>query len=803
MADNTWFAANHNYDRWFSQHPEALDEQKAILEIFEHGGYTLDTITGINTVQDIWTATWNLSIKAFNDKLPVSRHAMFSAKTAEDFAAKIVGNVGEYLEDAVINSKQHGKLVPSHWCRSIHRAEFGIPDAELGSPDRIILDENNDPHCLVQVKFLGPDTKLTANKHHLPNTYQWLAEDRHEHPSLSTAKTVGLFTNKEGPKKPKFTGGRIEWPELQDHLDVICLEQTSRQRFFNDLWTELYKCRDALALIKSNKEPARIPDDFQQERLTIPLNDLTGPAIVSGPCGVGKKVCQAYILPRKRSINLIMTGNRLVLASETFDDYRQDIGRFGCLFVMSKQHYHQEAHGDFGTQKHSANSQIIANDFFEYVKGNDQDPLYTFVLEQSLYKVIDALHILERGELIDPDTGEFYEWCSNSIKVKYWWNRIKSLLTDAIYDEAHNLVTGEPKNSAGDEDKRKTRYINDLPWLNEIFTRSTYWTATIRINGTKRDMHNVEMFGELKAMILPSEGIERGYIVAPWLVPMAITSKDMLELEDTNLEDSLDITYYIKCLEHAYAVCNDRGLPTRIILFVKDAKDQEEFKRVINEYFKDKGMIAQVVTCDTPYKERKEKFKKFANVDFSVLINYAIVHEGVNIESCTGVIIGRDMDDVKLVQAIGRAMRLLQKDRNKFGPNSSSPNKENYHKTCGLIYFLIDHSKASSESSYDGLKNLIFKLRKLTKDKDWFILTTGNLGRTIGKNDETVADSQPPAPASTVIVDDELKDKINVEIDNDLDRLQKQQEEDDEMRLRKLEIDSENWLDVLKIARKA
>lgn len=219
----------------------------------------------------------------------------------------------------------------------------------------------------------------------------------------------------------------------------------------------------------------------------------------------------------------------------------------------------------------------------------------------------------------------------------------------------------------------------------------------------------------------------------------------------------------------------------RLILFSDRADRQEEYKRIIEEKFYDEGIKTNVVNAQTPYKERQRIFDEFSNSDFSVLINYAIINEGIDLPGCTGVIIGRNMDDVILIQSIGRALRLFTDDRENYGPNSNDPNKEKYKKNYGLVYFLIDHSKAQSESYYEILKDYVRKIRKLTGDKGWYITTNSGIGFPKKDDDNKISDSQPSNTGSDPVYDEQLKNLIDEEIDEDLEAIQKRQANNDQL----------------------
>jgi hypothetical protein len=772
---------------WFSKQPESVLEQEALVLILKNAGYSVDKLQSeVNTVDKLFSTVWNSALKAHKDGLTITKHSSFGdakRNTAKNFARKMVGNAGEYLLDGVVNSKQHGKLVPSNWSRSVHRAEYGVPDLEQGSPDRVILDIHGNPFVLASVKFYAPYSTGWEQDAKLPNAFYWAMAEKPNYPALSSANTIGLFTNQSEPRNTKFPGGSITSDSLRIHLDVTNEGQTSNQTFWNDFWTELFNNVAAEKTIVANKQriekygPARTPDNFQQS-LIDSLNP-TGPQTAVESCGVGKMVQQTAIIPRGRSINLIVSGVRLVLASQMYNSMKRDIGSpFHCVHVMTGQDYHKEydEFADVAEQQHTTKAEEIARIMVEYtLRKDDSLPLHILTIEQSLPKVVKALQLIESGDVRDEDGNLFWE--PGSDKHVYWKNKVIELCTEAIYDEAHNLVSGDPVKGQGastvdKEDKRKTAYLTSLPYMNSVFTRSTYWTATRRLNGSKRDMANMAMFGQVVVCVRPSTAIKLGYVVRPKIIAYEIYDEDIEAVAKVTdfgdlREDSLEITYYIKCLENALKDCTERGLPCQIMVFVDDASKQEKFAEIATKYFESDGLVADVVRADTKQKDRKAIFERFSSSKFSVLFNYAIVHEGVDIDSCTGVILGRVLNEIWLVQAIGRAQRLLKEDRNeRFG------DIENYRKQYGLVYTLVDKTSAASGTFWDTLKDIYWKIALASGDADWLDFDVGGGSvYTNGRPEPKVPTGQPETKEDHTENSDDLKDKLRKVHDEMVERL--------------------------------
>jgi superfamily II DNA or RNA helicase len=369
----------------------------------------------------------------------------------------------------------------------------------------------------------------------------------------------------------------------------------------------------------------------------------------------------------------------------------------------------------------------LAQVLFKYMLTGDNRPMITMSTEQSLEKVYKALEIIRNGELCT-EHGDLESWCTDGEKVAYWWNRILDCLLDAHYDEAHNLVAAELKGDDTATSKRKTRVQSHLMEMNNWFKRSIYWTATLKRNGSQFDMNNQQVFGEVVGVVRPSESIRRGYTVPPWMIVVGLGQGPLIssgvdpseELRDPDKE----VTYYIRAIEDALEKCQEINIPCRLLVFTSATTYHVAFCQRIREHFaqKDKKIWCNYVEAGTPADERKTLFSEFGSSDFSVLLNYQIVHEGINIPSCTGVILGRYMNAVSLIQAIGRARRLMPKDRDSIRHGTITPGDlANYDKPWGLVYHYLDENDADSRTAKENYKELIRELRDINDGEPWWL----------------------------------------------------------------------------------
>jgi len=722
---------------WFSQHPDAVLEQEMFILTLEHAGYNLLTMLDGKTkfgFADARKLVQSAGRKAWQDNCAWTRR--LGASSEDEFVKKLVGTLNEDLSQAVINSRRFEAILPPGWVSCRHRAEFGIPDKQTGSPDRIIFSANGKLHSLLSCKSYGDHTKAPPN---LERAAQWAVQD---YPTYAGAlgadpdKRVALSYWSDSKNKR----GMI-W-----HGGMVCIDTVGRT--INDLLggnndTALNFWRDFFAEFKHNimtyngrnvlSGPVTVfkkPDGFQQTAIVDKVLAHFGAGIVNGDCGIGKTVCQSACFESRHGIYLYMPGARLALAQQANDEFNKCFGfETHRVFVMSEQGWQKQVGTNLREElTYRAKTPMqLAQVLFQYMLSGDNRPMITMSTEQSLEKVYKALAIIRDGELRNED-GNLEPWCEDPEKVTYWWNRMLDCLLDAHYDEAHNLVAAELKGDDTATSKRKTRVQSHLMQMNNWFKRSIYWTATLKRNGSQFDMFNQQVFGEVVGVVRPSESIRRGYTVPPWMIVVGLGQGPLIssgvdpseELRDPDKE----VTYYIRAIEDALVKCQEINIPCRLLVFTSATTYHVAFCQRIREHFaqKDKKIWCNYVEAETPADERKTLFSEFGSADFSVLLNYQIVHEGINIPSCTGVILGRYMNAVSLIQAIGRARRLMPKDRDGIRNGTIVPGDlANYDKPWGLVYHYLDENDADSRTAKENYKELIRELRDVNGGEPWWL----------------------------------------------------------------------------------
>ena len=221
-----------------------------------------------------------------------------------------------------------------------------------------------------------------------------------------------------------------------------------------------------------------------------------------------------------------------------------------------------------------------------------------------------------------------------------------------ICDEGHNMV--------------QNNFSKSLP---KIKSKVIFYTATPIniINGleTVVGMNNENLFGPVICDIKPKTLIDRGYIVAPLLVELNISTD----------ENGITVQPHL-AIAHAYNDQKSRlqKVNNKMLVAMSDTKffdDIQDKSHEIND------MVGEVdiytITAGTQCKNgtqlpsREAALEDFGkNTNQCIILHCDTLAEGIDVPGITGVFIYRTLSKSKLIQTIGRAARpsLLDMDKN-------------------------------------------------------------------------------------------------------------------------------------------
>tara|TARA_B110000503_G_C7157885_1_gene418164 strand:+ start:735 stop:2120 length:1386 start_codon:yes stop_codon:yes gene_type:complete len=238
----------------------------------------------------------------------------------------------------------------------------------------------------------------------------------------------------------------------------------------------------------------------------------------------------------------------------------------------------------------------------------------------------------------------------------------KDLVIFSTVHSFHKLLNLEFDTVIADESQYLVgeQYFNT--WQKLVAKRKLCFTATERhtptING--RGLNNESVFGKVLFQTFPKELIDGGYIVPPKLHIMYASSENSIK---TTINEVINLAKYQDQVTR-------ETMPASKILFAMKGTDQ--VKTVIENVQLIKAAmpnhkIFTIVSnakfgsmVDGVKKARGNFMKELRECDNAIICHYDILSEGIDIDGITGIAVMRNMIKSKLIQTIGRAVRLFK-----------------------------------------------------------------------------------------------------------------------------------------------
>jgi superfamily II DNA or RNA helicase len=341
----------------------------------------------------------------------------------------------------------------------------------------------------------------------------------------------------------------------------------------------------------------------QQRATEIMSNNDRG--IVAMATGAGKTLVQIYDVKRQFEQSepqiIVVVAPRILLAAQLSFDYSKHIDNAKVLHVHTKNGKVRHYH--------TTNPKVIK----EWTEIHSQHHRLIFTTYHSLKKIYQS-----------------------KIKVNTF-----------MFDESHNST------SAGFHE-----YVKNV---SEETRRCFHFTATPRFSKSiENPGMNDSVYGGIIARASASDLISGGYILKPKVIPHYLEWID----ERTPEHDSIDILNIIK--EHNLS---------KLLICVKTTKKMMEMlsQTSFTVELQQLGYDILHITAQhgAYYNGDKIERDKFFEIldrlgDSSdkkyVILNYSILGEGINVKSLDAVLLMRQLNLIKLVQNIGRTLRISSED---------------------------------------------------------------------------------------------------------------------------------------------
>lgn len=237
----------------------------------------------------------------------------------------------------------------------------------------------------------------------------------------------------------------------------------------------------------------------------------------------------------------------------------------------------------------------------------------------------------------------------------------KDLVIFATFHSFHKLLDIEFDTVIADESQYlvSTNYFES--WKKIKHKRKLCFTATEKhtIQQTGRGLNNEVVFGKVLHQNSPKELIDWGYILPPKLHVMYASSKN----DKTTVDQVINLAKY-----QDQITCKTMK-SSKILLAMKGTSQVREViegVKTINTAMPNHKVFTIVsnskygAMVDGVKMARGNFMKELRECDNAIICHYDILSEGIDIDGITGVAIMRNMVKSKLIQTIGRAVRLFK-----------------------------------------------------------------------------------------------------------------------------------------------
>jgi superfamily II DNA or RNA helicase len=239
----------------------------------------------------------------------------------------------------------------------------------------------------------------------------------------------------------------------------------------------------------------------------------------------------------------------------------------------------------------------------------------------------------------------------------------KDLVIFSTYASAHKLAAeGYLFDTLIADESQYCVAENHFETIREInSSRKFFFTATEKHTTTQsgRGLNNEKVFGEVLYQVSPATLIEKGYIVAPRLhIMTANREEDKCTVIDEVIQiaqKQSELTADMPVSKILFAMKGTSDVATVVEKYEEVKKAMPGFS--IFTILSNSKFGAMVDGKKTP---RGDFMKILRETDNALIFHYDILSEGIDIDGITGVALMRNMNHSKLLQTIGRAVRIFK-----------------------------------------------------------------------------------------------------------------------------------------------
>ena len=322
---------------------------------------------------------------------------------------------------------------------------------------------------------------------------------------------------------------------------------------------------------------------------------------------------------------------------------------------------------------------------------------------------------------------------------------LSNINIDTIYfDEAHTLA------SAYEKEDSKSFKDN---FFSLTFEKSYFFSATPKDLHLKMSqetdtflMNNTNIFGKRYGITL-SDAIYKGYITKP-IIHIATPEKWNEQSDVGNLDNM--IKFIIDTYQHHNKLIKENsyapsGIEGKILIRAKNVTQMWKiYDKLIEKDFKDISIFAGAshknggkasYEIDGERQKSKEvhleKLQKLKYNEKAIVLHVDTLSEGINVDGFTAIMFLSDEPTtlMKLLQNIGRALRLHKQDRDKIRNNEiSTENYDDWIKPYS--YIILPVYSVESDESMEIISSILEELIHLGVDSNYYVSIGTNISGT-------------------------------------------------------------------------
>lgn len=337
------------------------------------------------------------------------------------------------------------------------------------------------------------------------------------------------------------------------------------------------------------------------------------------------------------------------------------------------------------------------------------------VFEQYFHQGIDKDTYESTYTTVTEEVKAFYEKTMQSkrhlivVSTYHSFNKLKVIdpIELCTYDEAHTTT--------------EDRFMDNILEVIDHIKRNYFFTATRKVSGEDGGMNDDQIYGDTIIQVPPTEMIDAGEITMPRIHTINLMNGKSGEVSQRN-EIMLVNTVIEAFTKHKEKLKNDSASPddigAKLLVSTKGSNELDliQSNPVFQKWCEDNNIRtfsyssrygSYMDFIQQPNRNKVyESMKTLDDKEDAILLHIDILTEGIDLPSITGVLLLRHLNEIKLFQALGRALRLFRSDRKRlYSGEITSKDRTKFTKPYAYL-ILPMHFEEMDESSEEMMQTL-------------------------------------------------------------------------------------------------